>query len=325
MTVSRRTFLHVAAGAAASSVLPQGARAQAYPTRPVRIIVGFPAGGTTDMAARVIAQWLSERLGEQFIVENRPGAATNIATEAVVRAPADGYTLLAATSTNTINTTLYENLSFSFVDDITMVAGIVRSPLVLEAHPAVPVRTLLEFIAYAKANPGKISMASFGTGTISHIAGEMFKIAAGVDTVHVPYRGSAPMLTDLLGGQVQAAFDNLPASIEYIRAGKLRPMAITTATRSQALPDIPTLAEFLGGFEISAWVGMGAPKKTPPEIIDKLNQEINAGLADPSINARLAELGGTAFRESPANLAKFVLAQTEERARLIRANKIRPE
>jgi tripartite-type tricarboxylate transporter receptor subunit TctC len=299
--------------------------AQAYPTRPVRIIVGFPAGGTTDIAARIIAQWLSERLAQQFIVENRPGAAANIAAEAVVRSPADGYTLLAASSTNTINSALYENLSFNFVNDIAMVAGIVRSPLVLEVHPAVPPRTLLEFIAYVKANPGKFTMASFGTGTISHMAGELFKIAAGIEMTHVPYRGSAPMVTDLLGGQVTAAFDNLPASIEHIRAGKLRPLAITTKTRSEVLPDTPTVGEFLRGFEASAWAGIGAPKKTPPEIIDRLNREINAGLADPAIRVRLANLGGMPFIALPADLAKFVTEQTEERARIVRAANMKPD
>jgi tripartite-type tricarboxylate transporter receptor subunit TctC len=325
MRLFRRTFLCLSAGAAALLILTHLVMAQAYPTRPVRIIVGFPAGGTTDIAARIIAQWLSERLAQQFIVENRPGAAANIAAEAVVRSPADGYTLLAASSTNTINSALYENLSFNFVNDIAMVAGIVRSPLVLEVHPAVPPRTLLEFIAYVKANPGKFTMASFGTGTISHMAGELFKIAAGIEMTHVPYRGSAPMVTDLLGGQVTAAFDNLPASIEHIRAGKLRPLAITTKTRSEVLPDTPTVGEFLRGFEASAWAGIGAPKKTPPEIIDRLNREINAGLADPAIRVRLANLGGMPFIALPADLAKFVTEQTEERARIVRAANMKPD
>jgi tripartite-type tricarboxylate transporter receptor subunit TctC len=325
MSVFRRTFLYLCAGAAALALPTHPVMAQAYPTRPVRIIVGFPAGGTTDIAARVIAQVLSERFGQQFIVENRPGFAANLAAEAVVRAPADGYTLLAASSTNTINSALYPNLSFTFVQDITMVAGIVRSPLVLEVHPGVPARTVLEFIAYVKANPGKITMASFGTGTVSHVTGELFKIAAGIEMVHVPYRGSAPMVTDLLGGQIAAAFDNLPASIEHIRAGKLRPLAITTKVRSPALPDTPTMGEFLPGFEASAWAGIGAPKKTPSEIIGRLNREINAGLADPAIQARLANLGGMPFISSPADLAKFVTEQTEERARIVRAANIQPE
>jgi len=323
--IFRRTFLYLSAGAAALPLLTHRTVAQAYPTRTVRIIVGFPAGGNTDTAARIVAQWLSERLGQQFIVENRPGAAANIATEAVVRSSPDGYTLLGASSTNTINSALYKNLNFNFVDDIAMVAGIVRSPLVLEVHPAVPARTVLEFIAYVKANPGKISLASFGTGTISHVTGELFKIAAGVEMLHVPYRGSAPMVTDLLGGHVTAAFDNLPASIEQIRAGKLRALAITTKTRSEALPDTPTMGEFLPGFEVSAWAGIGAPKKTLLEIIDRLNREINSGLADPAIKAQLANLGGMPFIASPADLAKFVAEQTEERARIVRAANIRLE
>ena len=325
MELARRRFLRLAAGAAALPAVPRLAFAQAYPARPVRIIVGFSAGGTTDIAARVIAQWLSQRLGQQFIVENRPGAAANIATEAVVRSPADGYTLLAATSTNTVNSALYENLSFNFIRDITMVAGIVRSPLVLEVHPAVPAQTVPEFIAYVKANPGSISMASFGTGSVSHLTGELFKIAAGIEMIHVPYRGSAPMVTDLLGGQVRAAFDNLPASIEHIRAGELRALAVTTKTRSQALPGIPAMDEFLQGFETSAWAGIGAPKKTPPEIIDKLNKEINAGLADAAVRDRLANLGGMVFAGSPGDLAKFVMEQTEERARIVRAANIKPD
>jgi tripartite-type tricarboxylate transporter receptor subunit TctC len=325
MKIFRRTFLQLSASAVALPLLAHRSVAQAYPTRTVRIIVGFPAGGTTDIAARIVAQLLSERLSQQFIVENRPGAAANIAAEAVVRSPADGYTLLAASSTNTINSALYENLSFNFVTDIAMVAGIVRSPLVLEVHPAVPARSLPEFIAYVKANPGKVSLASFGAGTVSHMTGELFKKAAGVEMVHVPYRGSAPMVTDLLGGQVAAGFDNLPASIEHIRAGKLRPLAITTTKRSEALPDIPTMGEFLPGFEASAWTGIGAPKKTPPEIVDRLNRETNAGLADPAIKARLANLGGMPFIASPADLAKFVTEQTEEPARIVRAAHMKPE
>jgi tripartite-type tricarboxylate transporter receptor subunit TctC len=299
--------------------------AQAYPTRPVRILVGFSAGGTTDIAARVISQWLSARLGQQFIVENRPGASTNLATEAVVRSPADGYTLLAVTTTNTINAALYKNLSFDFIRDITMVAGIVRSPLVLEVDPSLPVRNVSEFIAYVKANPGKLSMASFGTATISHVTGELFKITAGIEMVHVPYRGSAPMVVDLLGGQVKVAFDNLPASIEHIRAGKLRALAVTTKTRSQALLDTPAMAEFLEGFEASAWVAIGAPARTPPDIIDKLNKEINAALADPALRARIADLGGMVFSSSPRDLERFVQDQIEERANVIRAANIKPE
>ncbi len=281
MKIPRRQFLYLAAGAAVLPALSRIARAQAYPARPVRIIVGFAAGGTTDIISRLIGQWLSERLGEQFIIENRPGASANLATEAVVRAPADGYTLLALVATNAINATLYDKLSFNLTRDIAPVAGLIRSPLVLEVHPSVPVKTVPEFVAYAKANPGKITMASFGTGSTSHVAGELFKMMAGVNLLHVPYRGSGPMLTDLLGGQVQMTFDNLPASIEHIRAGKLRALAVATAMRSEVLPDIPTVADFLPGYEASAWNGVGVPKDTPAEIIDKLNNEINAALADP--------------------------------------------
>jgi tripartite-type tricarboxylate transporter receptor subunit TctC len=325
MKLPRRRFLRLAAGVGVLPLLTNPINAQTYPAGSVRIIVGFAAGGTTDIAARIIAQWLSDRLGQQFVVENRPGFAANIAAEAVVRSPADGYTLLAASSTNTINSALYPNLSFNFVQDIAMVAGISRSPLVLEVHPTVPARTVPEFVAYVKANPGKISLASFGTGTVSHLTGELFKAATGIEMVHVPYRGSAPMVTGLLGGHVAAAFDNLPASIEHIRAGKLRPLAVTIKTRSPTLPDTPAMAEFLQGFEASAWSAIGAPRKTPTEIIDRLNREINAGLADPAIMARLANLGGMPFVSSPADLAKFVAEQTEERARIVRSAQIQPE
>jgi tripartite-type tricarboxylate transporter receptor subunit TctC len=321
----RRRFLHLAAGAVALPFGSRVARAQAYPTRPVRILVGFPAGGTTDIAARLIAQWLSERLGQQFIIENRPGAATNLAAEAVARAPADGYTLLAVTATNTVNATLYEKLNFNFIRDITMVAGMVSSPLVLEVHPAIPVRTVPEMIALAKASPGKITMASFGAGTTSHTTGELFKMMAGVDLLHVPYRGSAPMVTDLVGGQVQTAFDNLPASIEQIRAGKLRALAVTTRKRPDALPDIPTVADFVPGFDASAWVALGAPKNTPSQIIDKLNSEINAALADPKIKARAAELGATVLPGSPADFDKLVAEETEKWAKVVKFAGIKPE
>jgi tripartite-type tricarboxylate transporter receptor subunit TctC len=297
--IRRRDFI-VTLGSAAAA-WPLAVRAQTYPTRPVNTLVGFAPGGPTDIAARLIGQWLSDRLGQPFIIENRPGAATNIATEAVVRSAADGYTLLAAVSTNTINPALYTKLSFNFSRDIAMVAGIQRSPLVLEVNSSVPVNSVPELIAYAKANPGKISLASFGSGTISHVAGELFKTTAGIEMVHVPYRGSAPMVTDLLGGQVKAAIDNLPASIEYIRAGKLRALAVTTTTRSPALPDIPTLGDFQPGFEAAAWIGIGAPRNTPVEVIDQLNKEINAGLADPKIIARIADLGATLFTGSPAD------------------------
>jgi tripartite-type tricarboxylate transporter receptor subunit TctC len=321
----RRQFLHLAAGAAALPVVSRFAWAQAYPSRPVRIIVGFPAGGTADIVARLIGQWLSERFSQPFVVENRPGAAGNIATEAAVRAPADGYTLLLAVASNTVNAALYDKLSFSFGRDITLVAGLNSSPLVLEVNSAVAVNTLPEFISYAKINPDKVSMASFGTGTISHVAGELFKMMAAVNTLHVPYRGSSPMLTDLLAGQVQAAVDNLPASIGHIRAGKLRALAVTTALRSPTLPDIPTVSEFLPGFEASTWSAIGVPKSTPQVIIEMLNKEINAGLADPKFKARLADLGGIPFVATPAGLAKLVADEIEKWTKVIRVANIKPE
>jgi tripartite-type tricarboxylate transporter receptor subunit TctC len=321
----RRQFLHLAAGAAALPAVSRFAWAQAYPMRPVRLIVGWPAGGTTDIGARLVAQWLSERLGQPFIVENRPGAGTHAATEAVVRARADGYTLLMATGSNAINATLYDRMNYNFINDIAPVAGVLRSPFVLEVHPAVPVKTVSELIAYAKANPGKLNMASFGTGSGSHLSGELFKIMSRIEMLHVPYRGSAPMLIDLLSGQVQLAFDNLPASIGHIRAGKLRALAVTTTIRSEALPDIPTLDEALPGFEASAWIGVGAPKETPAEVIGILNKEINAGLADPKIKARIAELSGMAFAGSPADFGKLIAEQTEKWGKVIRAANIKPE
>ena len=302
MKLPRRKFLHLAAGAAALPAVSRVAWAQAYPTRPVRIIVGLPPGGATDIVARLIGQWLSERLGQPFVIENRPGAGTNIGTEAVVRAPPDGYTLLLVGRRNAINATLYDKLNFNFIRDIAPVAGIIRVPLVMVVNPSVPAKTVPEFIAYAKANPGKINMASAGIGTPGHVAGELFKMMAGVDMVHVPYRGAAPALTDLLGGQVQVMFGTTVSSIEHIRAGKLRALAVTTATRSEALPDIPTVGEFVPGYEASAVFGIGAPRNTPAEIVDKLNKEINAALADPKIKARLADLGGAVL----AGLARRV-------------------
>jgi tripartite-type tricarboxylate transporter receptor subunit TctC len=325
MKLLRRQFLQLAAGAAALPAASRIARAQTYPTRPVRLIVGFAAGGTSDITARLMGQWLSERLGQQFIVENRPGASSNIATEAVVHAPADGYTLLAVVEGNAINATFYNKLNFNFIRDIAPVAGIIRSPLVLEVHPGVPVNTVPEFIAYAKANPGNIRMASFGTGSISHVAGELFKAATGIDMVHVPYRGSAPMLNDLLGGQVQATFDNLPASIEHIRAGTLRALAVTTATRSDALPDIPAVGEFLPGFEASAWGGVGAPKNTPADIIDKLSKEINAGVADPKLKSRFSELGAEVLLGSPADFAKLIADDTVKWAKVVKVAGIKAD
>jgi tripartite-type tricarboxylate transporter receptor subunit TctC len=325
VNLPRRRFLRLTASAAAFSVVSRKGWAQAYPTRPVRIVVGFAAGGTTDIVVRLIGQRLSERLGQQFFIENRPGASTNIATEAVARAPADGYSLLTVGTTNTINATLHNKLSFNLNRDFAMVAGLNRSPLVLEVHPAIPINTVPDFIAYAKANPRNISMASFGAGSISHVAGEMFKMAAGVDMVHVPYNGSAPMLIDLLSGQVNAAFDSLPASVEHIKAGKLRALAITSATRSESLPNVPTLAEFLGGYEASVFIGVGVPKKTPGEIVDKLNKEINLTLADSNIKARLAELGGAPLVLSSAEFTKLVADETEKWAKVVRESKIKAE
>jgi tripartite-type tricarboxylate transporter receptor subunit TctC len=324
MNLHRRRFLRLAATATVL-VLPCNAWAQVYPTRPVRLIVGFPAGGTTDIVARLIGQWLSDRLGQQFIIENRPGANTNLSVEAVARAPADGYTLGTVGISNALNSTLYPQLNFDSNRDLTMVAGLNNSPLVLEVHPAVPVNTVPEFISYAKANPRRISMASFGTASISHVAGELFKIAAGVEMLHVPYRGSAPMLIDLLGGQVQTAFDNLPASIEHIKTGKLRALAVTTAARSDALPQVPSVAEFLPGYEASAFFGVAAPKNTPAEIVLKLNEEINAGLVDHKIRARLTELGGTPFVFSPTEFSKFIANETEKWTKVIREAKIKAE
>ena len=321
----RRQFLHLAAGAAALPAVSRIARAQTYPTRPVRIIVGFPPGGAADIAARLMGQWLSERLGQPFVIENRPGAGSNIATEAVVRAPADGYTLLLVSTSNAINATLYDKLNFNFIRDIAPVAGIIRVPHVMEVNPSVPAKTVPEFIAYAKANPGKINMASAGIGAAPHVSGELFKMMTGVDMVHVPYRGAAPALTDLLGGQVQVMFDTMPSSIEYIRAGKLRALAVTTATRSEALPDIPTVGDFVPGYEASAWYGVGAPKNTPAEIVDKLNKEINAGLADPKMKARLADLGGTVLAGSPADFGKLIADETEKWAKVVKFAGIKPE
>jgi len=301
------------------------ARAEAYPSRPVRIIVGFGAGGAPDILARLIGQWLSERLGQQFIVENRPGAGSNIATEAVVRAPADGYTLLLASMGNAVNATLYGNLNYDFLHDIAPVAGISREPLGMEVHPSFVAKTVPEFIAYAKANPGKISYASAGSGTSLHMAAELFKIVAGVDMVHVPYRSSAAALTDLLGRQVQMLFSPLPSSIEYVRTGRLRALATTGAARSGALPDIPIVGDFLPGYEASAWYGVCAPRNTSAEIVDKLNKEINAGLADAKLKARLAELGSSPFVASPSEFGMHLAEQTEKWGRVVKAASLRPE
>jgi tripartite-type tricarboxylate transporter receptor subunit TctC len=325
MKLPRRKFLHLAATAAALPAVSRFARAQAYPTRPVRLIVGFAAGGNADTTARVMGQWLSERLGQPFVVENRTGAATNIAAEAVVRSPPDGYTLLFVTSANAINTTLYEKLNLNFMRDIAPVAATTRSPLVLEVHPAFSPNTLTEFISYAKADPGKISLASFGTATVSHLAGELFKAMAGINLLHVPYRGSAPMLSDLLGGQVQASFDSVATSIEFIKLGKLRPLAITSTTRSDKLPEVPALHEFLPGFEATAWGGVGAPKNTPADIIGKLNREINAALADLQIKSRIEDLGSSVASASPAEFGKFIADETEKWAKVIKSAGIKAE
>jgi tripartite-type tricarboxylate transporter receptor subunit TctC len=325
MKIERRRFLRLAAGAAALPAMSRIARAQTYPARPVRIIVGFSPGGTADIVARLIGQWLSERLGQPFIIENRPGASSNIAVEAVVRASPDGYTLLQVVATNAINATLYDRLNFNFIRDIAPVASIARVPLVMEVNPSVPAKTVPEFIAYAKANPGKISMASAGIGTPGHVGGELFKMMTGVDMLHVPYRGSAPMVTDLLGGQVQAAFDNLPVSIEHISAGKLRALAVTTATRSEALPDVPTVGDFVPGYEASSWTGLAAPRNMPAEAVEKLNREINVGLADAKVKARLAELGNVPMLMTAVEFEKFVADETEKWGKVIRAANIKAE
>jgi tripartite-type tricarboxylate transporter receptor subunit TctC len=314
----RRTFLHLAVSAAALPVALRIASAQTYPTRPVRLICGFPAGGPNDTLARLIGQWLSERLGRPFVIENRPGAATNIATEVVVRAPPDGYTLLVVAQVNAVNATLYDKLNFNFIRDIAPVAGIMRVPSIMEVNPAVPPKAVPEFIAYAKANPGKLNMASAGNGTSSHVSGELFKMMAGIDMLHVPYRGAAPALTDLIAGRVHVYFDLMPNSIEHIRAGTVRPLAITAATRSDALPDLPTVGDFVPGYEVSTWFGVGAPMGTPAEIVDKLNMEINAGLADPKMKARLADMGGTVLAISPNDFGKLIADETEKWAKVIK-------
>jgi len=325
MKLPRRTFLHLAAGAVALPEVSRLAWAQTYPSRPVHCIVGFPAGGPNDIVARLIGQWLSAHFGQQFVIENRPGVGGITAAEAVMSAPPNGYTLLILGSPQAISTSLYNNLNFDLIRDITPVAGIARVALVMEVNPAVPAKTVPEFIAYAKANPGKLNMASGGNGTTDHVCGELFKMMAGVNMVLVPYRGGAPALIDLLGGQVQVLFDPIPASIEYIRTGKLRALAVTTATRSDALPDIPTVGEFVPGFEASTWYGVGAPKNTPAEIIDKLNLAINSAVADPTLKARFADLGGTVLAGSPADFGKLIADETEKWAKVIKLAGIKPE
>jgi tripartite-type tricarboxylate transporter receptor subunit TctC len=325
MKLPRRQFLHLAAGAAALPAVSRVARAQAYPSRPVRIIVGFAPGQAIDIVTRIIGQWLSERLGQQFIIENRPGAGGNIATEAVVRAPPDGYTLLAIGSNNMINATLYEKLNYNFIRDIAPVASIYRVSQVMEVNPSFPAKTVPEFIAHAKAHPGEISFASAGNGSVAHVTGELFKMMTGVNMLHVPYRGAPPALTDLIVGQVHVMFDNMPSSIEHIRAGRLRPLAVTATTRLEALPDVPPLADFVPGFETSAWAGIGAPKDTPAEIIDKLNREINGGLVDPKIKARIADLGGMVLALSPTEYGKRIAQETEKWAKVIKFSGAKPD
>lgn len=325
LKLPRRKFLHLAAGAAALPVAPRVTRAQTYPTRPVRLIVGFAAGGSQDVVGRLIAQWLSERFGQQFIIENRTGAGGNIAAEAVVRSPADGYTLLLAGLSNAVNEALYEKLNFNFMRDIMPVGGIIRTPLLMEVAPSFPIKSVPELIAFAKANPGKISMATAGVGAPNHLAGELFKSMTGINVVVVPYRGSGPAFADLFGGQVQMMFDPLPSSIEHVKAGKLRALAVTTAVRSEALPDTPIVADFVAGFEASSWYGVGAPKNTPTEIIQKLNTEINAGLADPRLKRRLAELGGMLLPGTPADFGRLLAQETDKWGKIISTANIKAE
>jgi tripartite-type tricarboxylate transporter receptor subunit TctC len=325
MKFSRRRFLRLAAVAISVPAVSRMASAQPYPTRPVRLIVGFAAGGAPDIAARLVAQWLSEQLGQQFVIENRPGAGGNLATEIVTEASPDGYTLLLINISNAVNATLYQKLKYDFIRDIAPVASISHENYGMEVHPSFPAKTVAEFISYAKANPGKLNMASPGNGTGPHVAGELFKIMAGLDMVHVPYRGSPPALTDLLAGQVQLMFSPLSSSIEYVKGGKLRALAVTTATRSEVLPDLPTVGEFVPGYAASGWFGIGAPSKTPVEIVDRLNREVNAGLADPKLKARLADLGSTVFVGSPADFATHIATETEKWAKVVRTANLRAD
>jgi tripartite-type tricarboxylate transporter receptor subunit TctC len=325
MKLPRRKLLHLAAGAAALTSVSRFASAQAYPTRPVRWIVAVAPGGGNDIFARLMGQWLSERLGQPFIVENRPGASNNIGTEAVVKAPPDGYTLLLASSNNASNAALYDNLNFNFIRDIAPVAGVARTTLVMVVNPSVPAKSVPEFVAYAKANPGKVNMASAGAGGIGHLAGELFKMMAGVNLLHVPYRGNGPALTALLGGEVDVLFPSLASSIEYIKTGKLRALAVTSAMRSDAIPDLPSVGEFIPGYEISTWYGAGAPKGTPAEVIDKLNKEINACLAEPKLKARFAELGDVPMPMTPAEFGKLIADETEKLSKVVKFAGIKAE
>ena len=323
MELTRRRLMQLVMGALPPAA--SRARAETYPSRPVRLIVGFAPGGGNDITARLMGQWLSEHLGQPFVIENRPGAGTNVATEAVVNAAPDGYTLLFVAPSAAINATLYEKLNFNFIRDIAPIAGIMRIPNVMVVNPSVPAQTVPEFIAYAKANPGKVNVASPGIGTSVHLSGELFKMMTGVDMVHVAYKGSAPSLTDLLGGQVQVSFATMPASIEFIRTGRLRALAVTTATRSPALPEVPTVGEFVPGYEVSTWYGVCARMGTPAAVIDKINKEINAGLADPTMKARLADLGGITIAGSPDDFGKLIADETEKWGKVIRAANIKPE
>ncbi len=325
MKLPRRQFLQLAAGVSALPLFPRIATAQTYPSRPVRWIVGFAPGGGNDIVARLMGQWLSERTGQAFIIENRPGAGTNIATEVVVNAPPDGYTLLLVGLPNASNASLYERLSFKFIRDITPAAGIARSPQVMVVVPSVPAKTVPEFIAYAKANPGKVNMGSAGIGSVTHLAGELFKMMAGINLVHVPFRGNGPALAAMLGGQVEVQFPSVASAIEYIRTGKLRGLAVTGATRSQALPDLPTVGEFVPGYEISAWFGVGTPKGTPVETIDKINADVTAGLADPKLKARFVELAEEPMPMTPTEFGKLIADETEKWGRVIRAANLKAD
>jgi tripartite-type tricarboxylate transporter receptor subunit TctC len=325
MKLPRRRFLYLAAGATALPTVSRIARAQAYPTRPVRMVVPFAPAGTTDISARLIGQWLSERFGQQFVIENRAGANGNIGTEVVLRSTPDGYTLLMIDASPSINATLYERLNFNFVRDAALVATVARSPFILVIHPSVPARTVPEFIAHAKANPGRISYGSAGPGSTLHVAAELFKIMTGVDLLHVPYRGGGPAIADAIAGQVQVVFIPAPAGIEYVRSGRLRALGVSSATRFEVLPDVPSVSEFVSGYEASTWHGVAAPRNTPATIIDSLNKEINAGLAEPKLKARFVELGAEVFPGSPADFSNLVAAETEKWAKVIRAANIKPE
>ncbi len=325
MKLPRRRFLQIAAGAAALPAVSRIARAQSYPTKPVRLIIGYPPGGSADITARLTGQWLSERLGQPVVIESRPGAATNLATEAVVRAAPDGYTLLLVAPANAINATLYDKLSFNSLRDLVPVAGIIRFPNVVVVNPSLPVKTIPELIAYAKANPGKLNMASSGNGSTIHMSGELFKMLTGINMVHVPYRGGALALTDVMGGQVQVMFDNIPTSAEHIKAGKLRGLAVTSTARSEVLPDLPTVADFLPGYEASAWYGLGAPKGTPDEIVDKVNKAMNAILADPKSQARFKELGASLLPGSPADFGKLLAEETEKWGKVVKFSGAKPD